>query len=349
MENTVSYKCPNCDAGLTFDANAQKFVCEFCLSEFTKSELDATDSAAKAEKTAEENAQFAGEMREYFCPSCGAQIAADAATAADYCYYCHNPVVLSDKVSGIMKPDKIVPFRFGKDEAKDTFLRFAKKKIFLPRGYFAPQQADRIQGIYFPFWVTDADSNASLEAEATRVRTWRSGDFLYTETTRFHIRRRGDIHFEDITSSAISSENKEMLEGVLPYSPESHQDFAMPYLLGFYAKKRDVEREQLTDEVRGRMKGYAEQLLRRTIGGYASVNILSTHLDIHRAAWEYTLMPVWILTYERKGKVYTYAMNGSTGKVYGELPISVGKLLAFFGALAALLTGLFGLIGGLLW
>ena len=42
-------------------------------------------------------------------------------------------------------------------------------------------------------------------------------------------------------------------------------------------------------------------------------------------------------------------MNGYTGKVYGELPLSLPKLFAFLGGLAAILTGLFGLIGGLFW
>ena len=38
-ESTVVYKCPNCDAGLLFDAEKQKFICEFCISEFTEAEL----------------------------------------------------------------------------------------------------------------------------------------------------------------------------------------------------------------------------------------------------------------------------------------------------------------------
>ena len=47
-------------------------------------------------------------------------------------------------------------------------------------------------------------------------------------------------------------------------------------------------------------------------------------------------MPIWILTYKnKKGKVYTYAMNGHTGKIYGELPISKWKL-----ALGAIIASL---------
>ena len=36
----------------------------------------------------------------YICPSCGAEVVTDATTAATFCYYCHNPVVLSGKLSG---------------------------------------------------------------------------------------------------------------------------------------------------------------------------------------------------------------------------------------------------------
>ncbi len=36
----------------------------------------------------------------YICPSCGAEVVTDATTAATFCYYCHNPVVLSEKLTG---------------------------------------------------------------------------------------------------------------------------------------------------------------------------------------------------------------------------------------------------------
>ena len=105
-ESTVIYKCPNCDAGLLFDAGKQKFICEFCISEFTQDELSDTDSAERAERAERENAEFAGEINEYNCPSCGAEIITDKSTVASFCYYCHNPVVLSDRVSGAFKPSE---------------------------------------------------------------------------------------------------------------------------------------------------------------------------------------------------------------------------------------------------
>ena len=354
-DSTVTYQCPNCSAGLIFDANKQSFYCEFCLTDFDEATIMGATSKAEAHKHEREEEQFSQHMLEYHCPNCGAVIAADESTAADYCYYCHSPVVLTGKLSGQFKPHKVIPFKFDKAAAEEKFLKFATKKWFVPNRFFAKEQTEKITGIYFPFWVTDADTESNMRAKATKVRVWRLGNTEYTETSKYDIFRRGDIHFEDIVTSAFSEENKKMLEGILPYPSDSLIDFSMPYLLGFHAKKRDIERESINGEVRTRMNGYAEQLLRGTVKGYNAVTNVQTNVDIKLSHWDYTLMPIWILTYIKKGKtkekdkVYTFAMNGYTEKIYGELPISFAKIGILFGSLVVGATAILSLIGGLLF
>jgi len=348
----VTYKCPNCDAGLLFNAEKQAFSCEFCLSDFTEEQLLSTASAKRAKEAEEADGKFNEEVDEYICQSCGAAIIADKSTVADFCYYCHNPIVLAGKMSGFMRPTKIIPFKFGKDEARDVFLRYAKKKKFLPRDYFSSEQADKITGIYYPFWVTDADTYACLDTTARKIRTWRMGDYRYTEVSHFKLTRYGHVHFEDITNLAISTEDEAMLEGILPYPKDAYIDFEMPYLHGYFAKKRDIERDALSGEVRGTMHKNASQLLHSTVVGYTSVDSGDVTVNVNHSHWEYALLPIWILTYRRKrgkkDKTYTYAMNGSTGKIYGELPISIPKVLLLFGAVALSAAAIFALIGGLL-
>ncbi len=350
MSTTVVYQCPNCGAGLAFDAEKQLFACEFCLSEFSKAELDTPESKEAARTREEERRSFNESMNDYSCPSCGAEVFADASTVAEHCYYCHNPIVMRGRLSGQMRPSRVVPFQYDKKAAEDKFFAFVRKKWFLPRDFFARKQVERITGVYYPFWVTDADTDCSMNAHATRLRVWRRGNVEYTETSNFKIRRRGNIHFEDITTSAFSEADKRMLEGVLPYPSEALQEFSEPYLSGFLAKKRDIEREALQGEVRERMNSYASTLLRSTVTStYNTVIPEGQEVHIRKSHWEYALMPVWILTYKsKKGKVYTYAMNGHTGKIYGELPISFGKLAALFAAVAVPVFALISLIGGML-
>ncbi len=348
MNTTVTYSCPNCGAGLSFDPEKQNFSCEFCLSEFTEAELAESGAEQKAREKEAQDREYCDSLNTYHCQSCGAEVVADATTAADLCAYCHNPVVLSGKLEGQMRPDKVIPFQYDKAEAEKKFMAYCQKKWFLPKDFFAREQADKIAGIYFPFWVTDADADGHYDATATRVRTWRRGDTQYTETSNFVIRRGGNIHFEDIVSSAIDEADKEMLEGILPYPSDSMIDFSMPYLSGFVAKKRNIERAALTDEVRGRMKSYSDTLLRGTISGYTTVVPTNSQLQVRQSHWEYTLMPIWMLTYLRRGKTYTFAMNGHTGKIYGKLPISLPKLSALFAGVFAGLSALLFVLGGLL-
>ncbi len=354
MSTTLIYHCPNCSAGLQFDPEKGKFACEYCLSEFTEAELAKKEEEAKkkaeasAEEKAKNDAEFAEHMLAYQCPSCGAEIVADENTAADFCYFCHNPVVLAGKLVGELAPDRVIPFKYDKDAAVEKFFAFARKKWFLPRDFFDKKRVDEIRGVYYPFFVTDADTTGSLNAAATRIAVWRQGNYEYTKTSRFEIRRRGAIHFEDIVTSAQAGAEKEMLEGILPYPSDAFIPFSMSYLSGFLAKKRDLEQEQVEGEVKTRMEGYTNTLLRNTVSGYNTCIVKDCDTVVHRSHWEYSLMPIWILTYKGKKKIYTYAMNGHTGKIYGELPLSLSKLAILFGALTAGLSILFYLIGGIL-
>ena len=350
-QKTIAYQCPCCGAGLGFDPEKGKFACEFCLSEFEEAELAGSGSAEAAEKQTADGEAYCEQMNLFTCPNCGAEVVADDNTVADYCYYCHNPVVHAGRLSGQLRPHKIIPFRITKEEAEEIFLKWCKSKWFLPKSFKSRAHAAQIQGVYYPFWVTDADADGAAEFDATRANTWRRGDYVYTNTRVYSIKREGDIHFEDIVTCALSDADKQMLEGILPYPSDELADFSMPYLSGFFAKKRDIERDTLSEEVRERMHTYTQELLRRTVTDpYDTVTPTGTRVKIKESHWEYALLPIWILTYTHKdGRVYTFALNASTGKIYGELPVSYPKLAILAGAVALPATAILSLIGGMLF
>lgn len=342
----IAYNCPACGAELMFNADKGKLCCEFCESEYTNDELRTDKADESSFKKQADSDSFCEHMNEYECPNCGAEVVADETTVAEICVYCHSPIVLKRKLSGQMKPDKIIPFKFSKEEAQNKFLNFVKNKRFLPREFKSKTHAEKIQGVYFPFWITDADTDAAFNATATKIRKWRAGNVEYTETSKFNIRRQGFIHFEDIVTNALAEEDKNMLEGVLPYPSEALEEFSMPYLAGFTAKKRTIERNALSNEVKQRMNTYATTLLRNTVNGYVTVNETSRSMRIRQSHWEYSLLPIWLLTYVTPRKTYKYAMNGFTGKIYGELPLSVKKLLIFCGSIFTAITATVGILGG---
>ena len=70
-----------------------------------------------------------------------------------------------------------------------------------------------------------------------------------------------------------------------------------------------------------RIQVSTEQAFAATTMGYTSVIPEHTNVHLNGGRVRYALLPVWILTTRYQNQVYTFAMNGQTGKMVGNLPI----------------------------
>jgi len=321
----VSLKCLNCGSPLEFNPETQLFVCSTCQSEFSREKLgrnldDLNDDDEEQREFYDEN------IKEYHCPSCGAEILSDENTTTDFCVYCRNPVVFKGRVNGELKPDLIIPFKITKEEAKQILKEHLLCYGFIPDDFFEEANLDNVSGVYYPFWEADVDTNCTITATATKVDTWRAGDRRYTKTSYYDVYRNGDIHFEDLSVNALKSADKTLVEGVLPYPIKEHIPFDIAYLTGFHAKKNDLEFKDVRPEINLKMKDFSYKILRDSIGSYNSIKINSHNIRVKNQKKDYTLLPIWILSYKYNDKMYTFAVNGSTGKMFGDIPLSKSKL-----------------------
>ncbi|MGO5052220.1 TFIIB-type zinc ribbon-containing protein [Lachnospiraceae bacterium LCP25S3_G4] len=331
----VSYKCPNCGGEVAFNPASQKYHCEYCVSDFTEEEVQLIQNSQNP--------------LVYNCPSCGAQIITDDTTAATFCYYCHNPVILSGKLEGNYLPDKIVPFEVTKEEATHIFEDWIKSKKYVPKSFFSKEQIEKISGVYFPYWLMDCDVNVEAIGKATNLKVWMVGDLEYTETSFYEIERKGSIHFEDLNKNALQKANKKLVEGVMPFKTLEIKPFSMSYLSGFQAEKRDMEQQDLQQDMDDEMRKYADIIVKESVQGYATLSMDQLQLEPQKKAWEYVLLPVWVLTYNQAGKMYYYALNGQTKKVCGELPIDKKKLFFHCISLSLILFFILMIGGWFIW
>ena len=135
----VTYKCPNCGGPLTFDAAKQLFDCDYCRGEFSEQYLVQKEQAAARQKADAEQAALTEQAEQaeqqevvYNCPSCGAELVTSETTAATFCYYCHNPVVLTGRLEKALQPDQVLPFAVPREQAVEKFLAWCRGKRFVP-------------------------------------------------------------------------------------------------------------------------------------------------------------------------------------------------------------------------
>ena len=342
----VQYKCPACGAGLKFDAEKQDFKCEFCDSVFNEEDFFEKDNKLESEAETSANAEFENALL-YVCPSCGAEVVTDETTAATTCYYCSNPIVLSGKLSGSLKPDYIIPFKMEKKDAINKFRELCAKKKFLPKDFISESRLEEIKGVYFPYWYVDCTANGSINAKSRHIRTWVVGDIKYTESTVKGHFRQGDMQIVNMPEAALKNKDRDILKYVCPFDGKDFVPFSMSYLSGFFAEKRDVEFSEIEEEINKKIRNLSSERLKNTINE-ANVSVTDGQINIGGKTSKYNLLPVWVLNYKHKDKNYIYALNAQTGKVYGELPVCKNKLIGLFAGVTCAVTALLSIVGVIL-
>ncbi len=358
MANVSENKCPLCGGVLSFDPASGKVICLYCDSVFEPGQvgLDAQgqplpDAPAEAEEPVVPEFDWGDYKKHadrmkldgtavYHCRSCGAVIETDATTAATRCPYCGNEVVIDERLSGGLRPNGIIPFRVTRKELEGVIRKFCRKRPLLPKGFLEACKSQGVQGFYVPFWMYDCSVDGSVDLTGTKVRTWHDSSYDYTETSYYDLYRAGGMSFEHIPVDGSAKMPNILMDAIEPYEMSDLREFDGSYLAGFVADRFDEDPDQSLPRASERLMESAIDVFTETGKGYASVRLKHNNMRISSAAVQYVMVPVYLMHYTYRNKEYCYAVNGQTGKVAGDLPISRGRSWAWFGGLCAAIAAL---------
>ena len=348
MEDLFSCTCPCCGGSLKFEASLQKVKCEYCDTEYEVSDLKELNAASNTiEENTEWETEATGEFSEddafnvYLCETCGGEVLCDENTTSTICPYCGNPVLLKGRLTGGLKPKYIIPFKLEKDAAKNNLNGYFKGKLLLPNDFKKLNEVKEVTSLYVPYWIFDADVNGMAHYRATRHRTWSDSNYRYSETKYYKIIRGGKISFEHLPVDASKKMDDKMMESIEPFDFSGAKDYSNAYIVGYAADKYDVSKEETFERANVRIKEGTVDAFRSTIHGYDTVTNESANINYESNSAAYAMYPVWTLNSEYKENKYQFAMNGQTGKIVGNLPISFAKAFIWFLCSLLLIGGAF--------
>lgn len=350
MAALTQYKCPCCGGLIEFDSSTQKMKCPYCDSEFEVAAVEAANNANAGISdgelkwdetgTAWQDGELDG-MTVYSCNSCGGEIVADKTTGATQCPYCGNPVTVKSKFSGDLRPDLIIPFKLDKKAAKEAYKRFISNKKLLPKQFKEENHIDEIKGVYVPHWLFNCCSQGEISYRGVTTRMWSDKNYNYTKRSYYNIIRGGSVSFEGIPADGSSKMPDDLMESIEPFNLDEAVDFKAAYLAGYLADRYDVSYEESTARANERVRQSTAEAFRSTVSGYNSVTTQNTGISISNGLVKYALYPVWLLHTTYNDEKYTFAMNGQTGKMVGNLPLDKKAFNKWFGILGAGLSALF--------
>ena len=357
----TNVKCPACTGPLRYSSETGRLECDYCGSSYSVKEIEAlyagqnaqaaaaledavaSAEAASAEEAAEEQEYIAScaewgadadKLRVYNCPSCGAQLFCEETTAATSCPYCGNNTIIPGQVSGMLKPDYVIPFKLDKEAAVNALKRYYKGKRLLPKAFAEQNHIEEIKGIYVPFWLYDVDADADISFNATRVNATVRGNERITVTEYYQVRRAGMLSFDKIPADASDKMPDAHMDAIEPYDYSELVTFSTAYLPGFLADNYDMSEEACRERAEKRAANSAVNAMEQDVSGYTSCSVSDQHVYIRGKKVHYALLPVWLLATKWNNSNYLFAMNGQTGKLIGDLPVSKGRYWAWFAGIS---------------
>ena len=322
--------CPNCGGSLKFDIKSQDLKCGSCSSMFPVGQIPEA-RAAKADGTMD--------AMIFSCPQCGGEVWSTSETAAGFCSFCGASVQLAGRMEAERMPERIVPFQVTKEDCGKKFREHVKSYFFSPKDLSQENAQLEFRGIYMPYW----DYTVHQEAHITREYKdeHRSGDYRIIKHYDFDWDLNEDV--KAIQHDASQSFNDDVGLAIAPFEPDKCVDFDSGYMEGFYGDVADTGWEEYADFALGEAVEYTERAIRTKTKGHRSDNGSRGNEEFggHITEKRLSMFPVWFLSYRMGDRVAYSAVNGQTGKVHVDLPVSPAKFAGLAAAITAVLFVVF--------
>ncbi len=336
------FPCAQCGAVLHYAIGTRSLECQYCghMNAIAQSmdELRELDFHA-ALRQLQTSARIDPGDNIISCPNCAAQFALDAHIHAGECPFCGTDVVTQTSQSKPLKPKGLLPFAITADAARDAYRQWLKQRWFAPNELKKYARSDAsLNGVYVPYWTYDSDT-------ATSYRGQRGEVYFVTQryTTTHNGRRvtrtrqvpkvrwypangRTSRHFDDVLVGATKTLPRKITDWLAPWDLENLVPYTEDYLAGFSSEVYQVDLDEGFNIAQQTMDKVIRGDVRRAIGGDQQ-RITSLNTQHSDTTFKHVLLPLWTAGFQFRGKTYRFVVNGRTGKVRGERPYSVVKIV----------------------
>lgn len=336
-------KCPACGAKIKFNPKNQKWDCEYCGSKYTLEEMKKYDNASSDEANNLDiklnSSKKLEEMDVYHCKNCGAEVMADDTTTATFCLYCGSTTILKDRITDGIAPSRIIPFKKVKEDAIKSFKELYKGRPLMPKLFNDEKNIKKLTGVYIPFWMYDLNVSGKISFTAKDVKRWSDYDYRYVKTDTYLVKKDGYMDYKGVLVDGSSRFDDDLMDSLEPFDFKDLVEYNHAYLSGFLAEKYDVDQNKGALRANFRAMNTTVNEIESTVG-HGSRTVESNNLVVKNNNTDYILLPVWMVNIDYKNKKYTFAMNGQTGEIVGNIPIDKKKTVIIYLIMLVIVFGI---------
>ncbi|MEO0470566.1 MAG: hypothetical protein AAF206_13150 [Bacteroidota bacterium] len=344
----IHHSCPECGSNLKYGAGRRKLVCTNC----SYSRNLQQNSTQVAKRNLSDGVKLEGfekglykTFQEVHCKSCGTYFAAENHTVINQCPYCGGTEFEnSTRQQEVFQPYNIIPFTIPRKFVEKKLRRFLSTSLFggnpfLPSGIGAVTKPDRLKGVYIPAFMMDAFVRTTWKAELAMTYMEQRGKKQVKKTIWEPTAGYFEHFYSDLFFPISHGGDQGWIEQI-PWNTRELVAFDSRYMGDWWVELYQnnemdafVMADLYTDaDAEGKAMG------RMPDGeGMRKYELNSEKMSL---TFKHVLVPLWATSFEYKGEIFQYFINGQTGKMVGEKPLSNTKIYILVAAIILLLSSL---------
>ena len=296
------------------------------------------------------------EKHKYFrCDQCGSEVATDPDQRSYTCPFCDSTYVVefSPDQTDRQRPEFVIGFAVSPKEAQEKFRSWiGEKSWFRPSDLRSASIVDKQKGVYLPFWsfsmLAESEWTANIGEYWYRTETYTTTDAkgktvthtrTVTETEWWPLGGRHHGFYSGYLVSGSRGLSQGDADCIKPFHLPALRRYEPYYLAGWLSEEYSVDRSEALAICKQEFYRRESRNISAFLPGDTHRN-LQASMNFSQISSDLCLLPVYVLSYRYKEKLYRFLVNGQTGKTAGDKPWS-GRRIATFVIVIVVLVLLF--------
>lgn len=278
---------------------------------------------------------------EIACESCGAQLLVERHMLTAICPYCASSSIIQRPPSKDLPiPSFTIGFVIDHQRATKLVRQWIRRSHLFARSDFKRAAPELTRGVYLPAYlygaVAASDYSASIGENYTEVQTYTTTDSKGRTVTRTRtvvktewrpLRGEHSCYVVDVIVTASRGVNNSALEAVEPFDLRTLRRFEPSLISGWLAEEPSLTQDECFRLAQNETRGKVGVMLKNFMPG-DSHQSLQFQTRLSREVIDLVLLPIWsfAIRYDPSQAPLQILVNGQTGRVGGNVPISMTKV-----------------------
>lgn len=280
-----------------------------------------------------------GTTHSFLCAGCGASMAYDAAVQTLRCPFCGSEQLAAEPAGKSLAPQRVVPFAVGHDQATTILRQWLGRGFWRPGDLASAAVVDKMAAVYVPYWIFAARTFTYWTADTSQTPPFARGDWCPLagehrgQYSGLLVGASGVLTASETAALGAFDLGAAQPPGDVPTTGAIVEQFRVPRK---YA--RPLAEQGLEELDRQACQAYVPGRCRN----------LQVNVRLEGLTSEPVLLPVWVMAYRYRDRVYRFLINGQTGHATGQAPTSWAKVALVVAIVALVILMLFCGLGGML-